>query len=482
MRPLMQWFRKQLHRNFISIRTKFLVSLFIGIALFGGIQVWLSYYYIISTAKSDLSKKASFVVRLIGDQVTDLILVNDILSINTLISHYHNEDPDILYIIIYDRDKQIIGHSFEGSAIPDFVASSDFSNSVKFFHDTKRGLRIRQYTMPLSQGMIGFVRVGLDETAALSKGKRIASIIAVFLLLLSVPATLITIAFSYLITNPIRQILNGLTTFMPGGPLPRLRIPFNDEIMSLHNGIIDMMRRISTMTEESNKTQLKIIETEKHASVGILASGIAHEINNPIAGIEICAYRLERSKNLLDKDHEYVQLILEAARHIQSIVKNLLNYARRPDIKETSLDLRSAIGVAEKLVQFRLKRNNIVYKVETPDFPCVILGIKAQIIQVLVNGLLNAIDAVGQNGTIVLTLSSQGRYYTLKLADSGPGLSPEVKSKIFDPFFTTKGTRGTGLGLYVSYNIIQAHNGRIDLNQDPHGGASLEITLPKGEA
>jgi signal transduction histidine kinase len=481
MRRFTQWFRKQLRRNFVSIRTKFLLCLFVGIALFGAVQIWLSYYYITAASKSDMSKKASFIIRLIGDQVTDMILVKDIVSINTLINHYIDDDPEILFIIIYDRDKRIIGHSFEGGSIPDFVVSSDFNESVKLFQDKERRMRIRQYTMPLSQGMIGFVRVGLDETVAFSKGRKIAWFIAIFLLVLSIPATLVTVAFSYLITSPIRQILSGLKSFMPGEPLPRLRIPFNDEIMSLGNGIADMMRRISMMTEESKKTQLKIIETEKHASVGILASGIAHEINNPIAGIEICAYRLERSKNLLEKDHEYVQLILEASRHIQSIVKNLLNYARQPDLKESSVDLRAAIGVAEKLVQFRLKKNNIAFTAISPAYPCVISGIKAQIIQVLVNGLLNAVDAVGQNGSINLTLTEQNGSYVMKLQDSGIGLSEETKNKLFDPFFTTKGTRGTGLGLYVSYHIIQAHNGRIELNQNPDGGACLEITLPKGE-
>jgi signal transduction histidine kinase len=481
MHLFLQWFRKQFHSNFVSIRTKLLVSLFIVIALFGGISTWLSYTYITSTTKLDLSKKAAFIIHLIGDQVTDLILVNDIVSINTLINHYIKDDPEILYIIIYDRDQHIIGHSFESSSIPDFVFHSGLRDSVMLFQDKQHGLRIRQYTMPLSQGMIGFVRVGLDESLALSKGKKIAGFIVVFLLFLSIPVTLMTIAFSYLLTSPVRQILNGLKTFMPGAPLPKLNIFFNDEIMLLHNGIKDMMVRISIMTEESKKTHLKIIETEKHASVGILASGIAHEINNPVSGIEICAYRLEKNNTLNEKDREYVQLILEAARHIQSIVKNLLNYARQPDIKETSLDLRGAIVVAEKLVQFRLKKNNIVYTVETPPFPCVISGIKAQIIQVLVNGLLNAIDAVDQNGSISLSLTDQMTSYLLKIKDSGIGLTPDIKSKVFDPFFTTKGSRGTGLGLYVSYNIVQAHNGHIDLVANSSGGACLEITLPKGD-
>jgi Signal transduction histidine kinase regulating C4-dicarboxylate transport system len=468
-------------RSFISIRTKLLISLFVLITLFGGISIYLCYSYITNAAKTDLSKKATFIIHLMGDQVLDLIMIKDYASINVLVNHYMTNDPEILYILIYDKDKNIIGHSFENGDIPEFVLSSNVSDSVGLFQDKQRGLRIRQYTTSLSHGMMGYLRVGLDESIAFNKGKRMASFIAMLIAFLSIPAAMIAVSFSYFITYPVRRILNGLKQFMPGEALPKITILFNDEIKLLANGIQEMMQRISLMTEESKKTQLKIIETEKNASVGILASGIAHEINNPIAGIEICAYRLDRDKSLSVKDREYVQLIIEAARHIQSIVKNLLNYARQPDLQETSLDLRAAIGVAEKLVQFRLKKNNIRFEIACPQYPCIILGIKAQIIQVLVNGLLNAVDAVGQDGAITISLAERDGSYVLSIIDNGKGMTPEIKSKAFDPFFTTKGTRGTGLGLFVSYNIIKAHNGRIDLNSNSGKGACLEITLPKGD-
>ncbi len=481
MHPFPQWFRKQLFHKYISIRTKLLFSVFIVIGLFGAMATWMSYYYITETAKLDLSRKASFFTNLLDNQLTPQILLNDIVSVNSIISHFISDAPEILYIVVYDKNKNIIGHTFEGDSIPVFITPPSGNDSVMLFLDRPHHIRIRQQTVSLSNGTIGFVKVGLDETTVFNKGRKIATIIAGLLILLLIPASIITISFSYLITYPIHEILKCLKKFMPGESPPKPKIIFNDEIALLSNSIQEMMHRVSIMTDESKKNHLKFIETEKHASVGILASGIAHEINNPIAGIEICAYRLERDSNLSIKNREYVQLILEAARHIQSVVKNLLNYARQPDLKETSLDLRATISVAEKLVQYRLKKNNIIFEMICQPFPCIITGIKAQIIQVLVNGLLNAIDAIEKNGNIIVRLTEQNASFILRIEDSGKGLDTEVKSKAFDPFFTTKGTLGTGLGLYVSYNIIQSHNGRIDLAPLPGKGACLEITLPKGE-
>jgi len=470
-----------LFHKYISIRTKLLISVFIVIGIFGAMATWLSYYYITETAKSDLSRKANFLTNLLGNQLTPQILLNDIVSVNSIVSHFISDAPEILYIVVYDKNKNIIGHSFEGDSIPSFITPPAVNDSVMLFLDKIHHIRIRQRTVSLSNGTIGFVKIGLDETAAFHKGRKIASIIALFLVLLLIPAGIITISFSYLITYPIHQILTCLKMFMPGESPPKARIIFNDEIALLSISIQEMMQRVSTMTDESKKNHLKLIEAEKHASVGILASGIAHEINNPIAGIEICAYRLERDSNLSAKNHEYVQLILEAARHIQSVVKNLLNYARQPDLKEASLDLRATISVAEKLVQYRLKKNGIAFEMICPAFPCIITGIKAQIIQVLVNGLLNAIDAIGKNGSIIVRMIEKQNSFVLRIEDTGKGIDDEVKRKAFDPFFTTKGTLGTGLGLYVSYNIIQSHNGRIDLNPLPGKGSCLEITLPKGD-
>jgi two-component system NtrC family sensor kinase len=234
------------------------------------------------------------------------------------------------------------------------------------------------------------------------------------------------------------------------------------------------------MDAENKQTQLHMIETEKLAGIGTLASGVAHEINNPIAGIEICAHRLQKSGNTLDpKQEEYVKLIAEAARHIQTIVRSLLAYARQPDQKVELVDLCSVSRFALKLLHYRLKKKEIVLTERLPEAPCNVWGIHGQLVQIVVNGVINAIDACDIKGAIAVRIDDANNYFCIDIADNGGGIDESVIGKVFDPFFSTKGSKGTGLGLYVSYNIVTAHKGTISLSRIEAGGARLRILLPR---
>jgi signal transduction histidine kinase len=150
----------------------------------------------------------------------------------------------------------------------------------------------------------------------------------------------------------------------------------------------------------------------------------------------------------------------------------------------TTADLNSDIGAvarfALKLLNYRLQKKMIVVDENLPARPCMMWGIHAQMVQVFVNGITNAIDASELKGTISVALSDSKDYYLIEISDTGTGIEPSIAGKVFDPFFTTKGSHGTGLGLYVSYNIIREHKGTITLSSRAEGkGATLKITIPK---
>jgi signal transduction histidine kinase len=119
--------------------------------------------------------------------------------------------------------------------------------------------------------------------------------------------------------------------------------------------------------------------------------------------------------------------------------------------------------------------------VKTPSKPCYVTGVMQQLVRITVNGMMNAVDAIGEEGEITITLGSKKENYKLIIKDSGPGIPSKILESVFDPFFSTKGSGGTGLGLYVSYNMVKAHNGSISLTSPVAGGAQLEILLPKDE-
>lgn len=246
--------------------------------------------------------------------------------------------------------------------------------------------------------------------------------------------------------------------------------------------IYSLMDRIHEIEKEHMATQAKILETERLASMGTLATGLAHEINNPIAGIQMCLRRIQKGRHPDPRQAEYVALISEATDHIKCVVQDLLSYAQEHDKDKTETDLRSVITDAAKLVQPRLDRNQIRLHLMMPPFPCAISGFKSRLVQVIVNGIINSIDAIGDDGNIWVSLRKLTGGYALAVEDDGPGIAPEVAAKAFEPFFTTKGKKGTGLGLYVSFGIILAHHGRIEFRPRQAGrGTLLAVELPDAQ-
>jgi signal transduction histidine kinase len=463
----------------VSIRTKFVLSITTVILIFGGISLIVTYNYVVKLSKEELKRKASLTALVLRDQLDQLIIMNDFVSINNLIYNIKHDDPEILYIIVFNKKKEIVGHTFENGQIPQYLLKSVSQPGMRFFGDNKSGLTILEVTENFMRGEMGSVSVGLDESVLNDNGGRIVSLLIAVFSLLIIFVAIATAFLSYFILHPINQVIGALGSFVPGQKLPEFKIVFNDEIKLLGLKFREMTDRLNAMVNEFKKTQLHMIETEKLASIGTLASGVAHEINNPIAGIEFCAHRLQKHTVSDAKHDEYVKLITESARHIQTIVRSLLAYARQPDQKNELVDLCLVAKFSLKLLHYRLQKKEITVTEQLPVHPCFVYGIRAHLVQVVVNGIINAIDASNSGGTIAVDIYENGTNFGIDITDNGAGLDASVAGKAFDPFFTTKGNQGTGLGLYVSYNIVLAHNGVISLSPQNQGGAKLQILLPK---
>ncbi len=235
--------------------------------------------------------------------------------------------------------------------------------------------------------------------------------------------------------------------------------------------------------EELQRTQAQLIHAAKLSAVGELASGVAHEINNPLTTI------LGQSHLLLSRDdasehvRDRINIVAEEASRAARIVQNLLMFARRysPERRPAALD-RQARRVLE-LKGFQLQQDNVRVVTELADCPPVWID-ENQIQQVLLNLVQNAHQAMAkQPGEHLLTLrlGVSDRHAILEVLDSGPGIPADVLPRIFDPFFTTKPPgEGSGLGLSVSYGIVAEHGGRLAAQNRPEGGARFVIELPLG--
>lgn len=229
------------------------------------------------------------------------------------------------------------------------------------------------------------------------------------------------------------------------------------------------------------ETQAQLLQSEKMASIGKLTAGVAHEINNPLAGVIGYAELLLNSGALAPQQREDASLILEQGRRCREIVRGMLQFSRKKDFEKASVPLKILLDECLHLCAHALRKGKLEV---TLDFPAALppaSGDRPQLQQVFLSIIDNAIFAIKDQsgGQLRITASFGGETITIRFEDNGSGIPAENISKIFDPFFTTRHPgEGTGLGLSVAYGIIQNHSGRIYAQNAKVKGAVIIVELP----
>ncbi len=253
----------------------------------------------------------------------------------------------------------------------------------------------------------------------------------------------------------------------------------NKEVGSV--GIFSDLREIVKMRRELEESQAQLLQAEKIASLGRLSAGVAHEINNPLAGILIYAELLQREMEEKVQGKEFVDEIINQTIRCQQIVNRLLEFSRHSLGQRTHVDLNNVVNRCVELILHQALFHNIqVIRDLDPELPQP-MGDTGQLQQVLTNLLINAADALQGQGTITITTrpSPERNGVSLTFSDTGPGIPAEILDKIFEPFFTTKPVgKGTGLGLSIVYSVIQRHGGTIEVDSKPGAGTTFTIRLP----
>ena len=239
-------------------------------------------------------------------------------------------------------------------------------------------------------------------------------------------------------------------------------------------------KRVEQKTGELEQTQRKLIESEKFAALGMLAAGVAHEINNPLGNISLSAELLLKKEGDPYKIRK-LENILESVGITSRIVKNLLAYSRR---SELSFELADVNGLVEKALELsentlKVAGINLIIKLSS-ELPAIKVDSK-KLQQVLLNIITNAVQAMPDGGELYVSTYAEDGFVILELDDTGPGIPVEIRDKIFDPFFTTKDlSTSAGLGLSVSQGILGEHDGSIEIRDSDIKGTRVLIKLPGG--
>ncbi|RKY37407.1 MAG: hypothetical protein DRP78_01215 [Candidatus Omnitrophota bacterium] len=242
-----------------------------------------------------------------------------------------------------------------------------------------------------------------------------------------------------------------------------------------------LQERVDYLTGELEKKDKELEEANRLASLGELAAGVAHEIRNPLCGIELSASLLQRQLNSFAKDKDKAELtanIIEGVRRLDNIVVNLLTFTREKKIVYSVFDPEQLLDEAIAAIEVKIVKNKVTINKKKDCAICVLNADKEQIRQVFINLILNAVEAMPDKGNLEISLSKKNdRLLVISFQDTGYGITQDVLGKIFNPFFTTK-DHGTGLGLSISYRIIENHKGKLSVKSVRGKGTTFSVSLP----
>jgi two-component system, NtrC family, sensor kinase len=252
------------------------------------------------------------------------------------------------------------------------------------------------------------------------------------------------------------------------------------ELWSLNAGLEEEVRARTAALEAA---QEQLVRTEKLSSLGKLSASIAHEINNPLAGILTFAKLVSRTLEEGAPDdakraglRRHLALVEREAQRCSAIVRNLLDFARERPIAPKPMDVNAAVDEALSLVANQIAMQGVALHRTHAELPPVLADF-GQLRQAFVNVVMNACEAMGKGGRLEVATRASAGVIQVVIADDGPGIPPERLRKIFDPFFTTK-EKGTGLGLSVVYGIVERHGGSIDVDSRVGEGTTFTFRLP----
>lgn len=327
--------------------------------------------------------------------------------------------------------------------------------------------------------VVGSLYVGARESTFQKLVQAFSYRVAIIALVSMVLAGIVAVPIARLITRPITALVEANRCLAQGDMAVRVQPYGSGELAELG-------RSFNKLAATLHSTQQELLHKERLASMGQLAAGVAHEINNPLGTILLFSEMLYRETSQDDPRRNDLKMIVDETNRCKNIVADLLNFSRQQEVLAQDIDLNDIISSVIEIVEHQpiFESLNFV-KHLAPDLPT-IQADPAQLKQVFVNLFNNAAEAMGDGGTITLsTRPIDSSFIEIKVSDTGCGIPEENLGKLFTPFFTTKALgKGTGLGLSIVYGIIKMHKGQITVQSQVAGmasqpsGTTFTITLP----
>lgn len=290
----------------------------------------------------------------------------------------------------------------------------------------------------------------------------------------------IFLLIDFMVVNRLQTLARAMDRF-PEDVEPVERLPeSDDEVGNLVFKLKELCRRLLTSQQELDRTREQVFQGEKLAALGRLTAGIAHEINNPLGGMQNCVKSMLESPDDEEMNRRYLELLSKGLKRIGDTVRQLLNFGRREPLQLRPVNVDDLVRECFSLLEYALK--DIVLELDLKLDRSLNVDVEA-LKQVIVNIGLNAIQAMPKGGRLTVVSRELPGRFVLEFLDTGMGMDEEQVQKIFDPFYTTKDVgEGTGLGLSVTYSLVQSMNGTISVQSSADEGTCFRVELPIGNS
>ena len=350
--------------------------------------------------------------------------------------------------------------------------------------------------------ILGFIEADLSlsllDEALLKQGLALTAYVILFVLAVAVSLGVILYK---IVSKPVHELVVGMEKVASGDLDYSVQINSTDEMGMLASTFNAMTRdlkaardqrekwtlmleeEVAKKTEEIQKTHENLMQTEKLASLGRMAAGVAHEINNPLTGVVTFAHLLKQRFPEDSSEAEDLNVIIEQAERCSKIIKNLLTFARATPSEKGKVNINDILNRTIFMVKNQAKFHHIKFNINLDKRPFIVVGDASQFQQIFLNMFINAADAMNGRGNITIATREVSHedmpFVEIEFTDEGCGISEQNMPKLFEPFFTTKPVgKGTGLGLSVSHGIVKHLGGHIKVKSAVGKGTSFFVRLP----
>jgi len=443
-----------------------------------------------------LNRSSELVTRAFSVFVLDSMIKdrNGLEQIEDTVGHYvldfMEKNPKVVAIAVWDSTEHLIaGRGLEHIQDP---AYSDIPRNAMttMIHRHDDGRWVASCFQPLKTGQIQWGLVGIHFAADQEYGEVLRLFWMTVLLSMVVIFLVLSVLGIFLsrVTRSLGILKTEIDAFDPESDRLLTSVRSDDEIGVIFHHFNDLKKRFLRSRQDYSKAQKQIFHAEKLASIGRFASGMAHEINNPLNGIQSCLYAIKQEPDNHDQTREYLSLATEGLAHIEMVVRKLLGFARKQAPSKALVDLRKELETVLGLLDYKLNKERIEVLTEIdPQLPLV-TGDAHLLQELLMNLALNSFDAIcerqaiekaGFEGQLRIELIQRDQKVSITFSDNGMGIPEDKMDQIFDPFFTTKEQgKGTGLGLSVALGIAEVHLGTIVVSNLKEGGCEFKVELP----